>query len=75
MITAGNYNFFITRISVGIILFRIYVDLPDAENRMKILSIFLAQENLDSEFQLDKLAHLTDGYSGSDLKVNIVKYN
>ncbi|XP_047169131.1 uncharacterized protein LOC124837726 isoform X1 [Vigna umbellata] len=47
---------------------RIYVDLPDAENRMKILSIFLAQENLDSEFQLDKLANLTDGYSGSDLK-------
>ncbi|ESW03643.1 hypothetical protein PHAVU_011G030700 [Phaseolus vulgaris] len=47
---------------------RIYVDLPDAENRMKILSIFLAQENLDSEFQLVKLANLTDGYSGSDLK-------
>jgi len=54
---------------------RIYVDLPDAENRMKILSIFLAQENLDSEFQLVKLANLTDGYSGSDLKVNIVKCN
>ncbi|WVZ07045.1 hypothetical protein V8G54_020391 [Vigna mungo] len=47
---------------------RIYVDLPDAENRLKILSIFLTQENLDSEFQLDKLANLTDGYSGSDLK-------
>ncbi|CAJ1933826.1 unnamed protein product [Sphenostylis stenocarpa] len=51
---------------------RIYVDLPDAENRMKILSIFLAQENLDSEFQFDKLANLTDGYSGSDLKSSIV---
>ncbi|RDY10350.1 Msp1, partial [Mucuna pruriens] len=47
---------------------RIYVDLPDAENRMKILRIFLAQENLDSDFQFDKLANLTDGYSGSDLK-------
>nr|KYP68389.1 Fidgetin-like protein 1 [Cajanus cajan] len=47
---------------------RIYVDLPDAENRMKILRIFLAQENLDSNFQFDKLANLTDGYSGSDLK-------
>jgi len=66
---------FITKICVGIISSRIYVDLPDAENRMKILSIFLAQENLDSEFQLDKLANMTDGYSGSDLKVNIVKYN
>ncbi|RZB79215.1 Protein MSP1 isoform G [Glycine soja] len=54
---------------------RIYVDLPDAENRMKILRIFLAQENLNSDFQFDKLANLTDGYSGSDLKVNIVKCN
>lgn len=47
---------------------RIYVDLPDAENRMKILRIFLAQENLDSDFQFDKLANATEGYSGSDLK-------
>ncbi|MED6218478.1 hypothetical protein PIB30_026950 [Stylosanthes scabra] len=47
---------------------RIYVDLPDAENRMKILRIFLAQENLDPNFEYDKLANLTEGYSGSDLK-------
>lgn len=60
---------------LALYLSRIYVDLPDAENRMKILRIFLAQENLDSDFQFDKLANLTDGYSGSDLKVNIVKCN
>ncbi|MED6158677.1 hypothetical protein PIB30_034920 [Stylosanthes scabra] len=47
---------------------RIYVDLPDAENRMKILRIFLAQESLDPNFEYDKLANLTEGYSGSDLK-------
>ncbi|XP_057449125.1 outer mitochondrial transmembrane helix translocase-like [Lotus japonicus] len=47
---------------------RIYVDLPDAENRMKILRIILKHENLDPDFQFDKLANLTDGYSGSDLK-------
>ncbi|XP_057963442.1 uncharacterized protein LOC131154585 isoform X2 [Malania oleifera] len=47
---------------------RIYVDLPDAENRMKILRIFLAQENLESGFEFDKLANATEGYSGSDLK-------
>ncbi|XP_011621877.1 uncharacterized protein LOC18422392 isoform X1 [Amborella trichopoda] len=47
---------------------RIYVDLPDMENRMKILKIFLERENLDSSFQLDKLANATLGYSGSDLK-------
>lgn len=48
------------------------MDLPDAENRMKILRIFLAQENLDLDFQFNKLANLTEGYSGSDLKVNSV---
>ncbi|GMH10907.1 hypothetical protein Nepgr_012748 [Nepenthes gracilis] len=47
---------------------RIYVDLPDAENRMKILKIFLTQENLEHEFEFDKLANATEGYSGSDLK-------
>lgn len=50
-------------------LSRIYVDLPDAQNRMKILKIFLAQENLEPGFELDKLANATEGYSGSDLKV------
>ncbi|KAI8022201.1 ATPase family AAA domain-containing protein 1-A [Camellia lanceoleosa] len=47
---------------------RIYVDLPDAENRVKILRIFLAKENLETEFQFEKLANATEGYSGSDLK-------
>jgi ATP-dependent 26S proteasome regulatory subunit len=45
------------------------VDLPDAENRMKILRIFLSQENLEPDFHFDKLAYATEGYSGSDLKV------
>ncbi|PIA47903.1 hypothetical protein AQUCO_01400478v1 [Aquilegia coerulea] len=47
---------------------RIYVDLPDAENRMKILRIFLSRENLESDFKYDELANATEGYSGSDLK-------
>ncbi|KAL5554245.1 hypothetical protein UlMin_041646 [Ulmus minor] len=47
---------------------RIYVDLPDAENRLKILRIFLSNENLGPDFEFDKLAHATEGYSGSDLK-------
>ncbi|XP_073041747.1 uncharacterized protein, partial [Primulina eburnea] len=47
---------------------RIYVDLPDAENRLKILKIFLARENLESGFSFDQLANATEGYSGSDLK-------
>ncbi|KAL3502236.1 hypothetical protein ACH5RR_036685 [Cinchona calisaya] len=47
---------------------RIYVDLPDAENRLKILKIMLAQENLESDFLFQHLANATEGYSGSDLK-------
>ncbi|XP_022147527.1 uncharacterized protein LOC111016414 isoform X2 [Momordica charantia] len=47
---------------------RIYVDLPDAANRMKILKIFLAHENVVPDFQFDELANATEGYSGSDLK-------
>ncbi|XP_031476070.1 uncharacterized protein LOC116247846 isoform X2 [Nymphaea colorata] len=47
---------------------RIYVDLPDAENRMKILSIILSQERLETNFKFDELANATEGYSGSDLK-------
>ncbi|XP_050375400.1 uncharacterized protein LOC126792927 isoform X1 [Argentina anserina] len=47
---------------------RIYVDLPDVENRKKILSIFLAQENLEPGFPFEKLSEATEGYSGSDLK-------
>lgn len=47
---------------------RIYVDLPDAENRLKILKIFLTPENLETGFEFEKLAKETEGYSGSDLK-------
>lgn len=47
---------------------RIYVDLPDVENRMKILRIFLEKEILDSNFMYEEVANATEGYSGSDLK-------
>ncbi|XP_060191388.1 uncharacterized protein LOC132621225 isoform X3 [Lycium barbarum] len=47
---------------------RIYVDLPDAANRLKILKIILSRENLESDFPYENLANATDGYSGSDLK-------
>ncbi|KAK6128254.1 hypothetical protein DH2020_038003 [Rehmannia glutinosa] len=47
---------------------RIYVGLPDVENRLKILKILLAKENLESGFYFEQLAMDTEGYSGSDLK-------
>ena len=45
------------------------VNLPDAPNRAKILKVILAKEDLSPDFDFDAIAGMTDGYSGSDLKV------
>jgi SpoVK/Ycf46/Vps4 family AAA+-type ATPase len=45
------------------------VNLPDATNRRKILSVILAKEDLADDVDLEVIANLTEGYSGSDLKV------
>ena len=45
------------------------VNLPDAPNRAKILKVILAKEELSPDVDLDAVASMTDGYSGSDLKV------
>ncbi|KAL6533414.1 hypothetical protein OROMI_027526 [Orobanche minor] len=47
---------------------RIYVGLPDVEDRSKILEVLLDEQNLESGFSFEQLAEATDGYSGSDLK-------
>ncbi|XP_057972333.1 uncharacterized protein LOC131160549 isoform X2 [Malania oleifera] len=47
---------------------RLMVNLPDAPNRAKILKVILAKEELSSDVDLDAVASMTDGYSGSDLK-------
>ncbi|KAG6542138.1 hypothetical protein Mapa_016490 [Marchantia paleacea] len=47
---------------------RILVDLPTAENRVKILRVILAEEDLEPNFNFNELAQMTEGYSGSDLK-------
>ncbi|KAK9104166.1 hypothetical protein Scep_021010 [Stephania cephalantha] len=47
---------------------RLMVNLPDAPNRAKILKVILAKEELSSDIDLDEIANMTDGYSGSDLK-------
>jgi hypothetical protein len=45
------------------------VNLPDATNRAKIMRVILAKEDLAADVDLEALANMTDGYSGSDLKV------
>jgi ATP-dependent Zn protease len=44
------------------------VNLPDVTNREKILRVILAKEELDPDVDLEAVANMTDGYSGSDLK-------
>lgn len=45
------------------------VNLPVASNREKILRVILAKEELAADVDLEAIANMTDGYSGSDLKV------
>ncbi|GMJ09177.1 hypothetical protein like AT1G02890 [Hibiscus trionum] len=47
---------------------RLMVNLPDAPNREKILRVILAKEELSPNVELEAIANMTDGYSGSDLK-------
>lgn len=51
---------------------RLMVNLPDAPNRAKILKVILAKEDLSPDVDLDAVASMTDGYSGSDLKVYLL---
>jgi len=45
------------------------VGMPSAENREKILTTLLRKEKVDKKFDFKELATMTEGYSGSDLKV------
>ncbi|KAI3472910.1 hypothetical protein Pfo_030978 [Paulownia fortunei] len=47
---------------------RLMVNLPDAQNREKILKVILAKEELAPNIDLEVVANMTEGYSGSDLK-------
>lgn len=54
---------------VNVLFARLMVNLPDAANRSKILKVILAKEDLSPDIDFDSVASMTDGYSGSDLKV------
>ncbi|KAL1750682.1 P-loop containing nucleoside triphosphate hydrolase protein [Schizophyllum commune] len=47
---------------------RFSVGLPNFEQRLRILNLMLNGTSLAPEFNMDALAQLTDGFSGSDLK-------
>lgn len=46
---------------------QIYMGLPNAEEREKILQLKLVNRNLDDDVDLKEVARLTDGYCGRDL--------
>jgi ATP-dependent 26S proteasome regulatory subunit len=48
------------------------VGLPDADNREKILRAILSKEELAEDFDFKELSTMTEGYSGSDLKVGVL---
>lgn len=47
---------------------KVLFTLPAQPARAQILRVFLKDDDLDSEVNIDAMASLTDGYSGSDLK-------
>jgi len=47
---------------------RLMIDLPDTDNRVKVLQVILQKEDLAPNVDLEALAKMTEGYSGSDLK-------
>ncbi|CAI0414725.1 unnamed protein product [Linum tenue] len=50
---------------------RIMVGLPSVDNREMIMKTLLSKEKVDERLDFKELAVLTEGYSGSDLKVNL----
>ena len=53
-------------------VFRIMVGLPEKNNREKILRAILEKESVADDLDYGELATMTEGYSGSDLKVGCV---
>ena len=47
---------------------RILVPLPDAEGRVQVLKLYTQQLNLGPDVDLNDLARLSDGFSGSDMR-------
>jgi ATP-dependent Zn protease len=57
--------------SVLFFLSRIMVGLPTSESRELILRTLLSKEKVD-QLDFKELATMTEGYSGSDLKVSSI---
>lgn len=45
-----------------------HINLPNAEQRNRILDLILTNEPVDSDMNLGHIAAITEGFSGSDLR-------
>ena len=50
------------------------VGLPSAQNREMIMRSLLSKEKVDEGLDFKEIATMTEGYSGSDLKVSIRRH-
>lgn len=48
---------------------RIYIPLPDESARYSLLQILLRDIPISTDVSIDRLVHLTEGYSGSDIQI------
>jgi katanin p60 ATPase-containing subunit A1 len=48
---------------------RIFVPLPDYEARIDLIRLLIRNIVLSDDFEIETLAHMTEGYSGSDLQI------
>ncbi|KAL3643117.1 hypothetical protein CASFOL_013932 [Castilleja foliolosa] len=69
VLAATNRPFDLDEVAIRRMPRRCMVDLPDTTNRSKILKVILAKEKFSDDFDFNAIAHITDGFSGSDLEL------
>jgi katanin p60 ATPase-containing subunit A1 len=48
---------------------RIYIPLPDFDARIELIQILIKDLQLSEDVDLERLAAMTEGYSGSDIQI------
>ncbi|KAL0763150.1 hypothetical protein Bca101_079301 [Brassica carinata] len=68
VLAATTRPFDLDEVVTGQFCRRFLVELPDAESRSQILKVILRKTTLSDDVDLVRLARMTNGYSGKDLK-------
>jgi SpoVK/Ycf46/Vps4 family AAA+-type ATPase len=73
MLLASNFPQHLDHAALRRVPQRLYIRLPSAEIRTRILEIQLREEELHAEVDLVELGRLSEGYSGSDIQTLCVQ--